>query len=73
MNRNPPWKPPDIRPAAVGSKVSGPPTPANPRDSSELGAPGEVDTAVPEARSSDSAGAKVTVVAVVSNAVIVRF
>jgi hypothetical protein len=48
MNRNPPWKPPVSRPAAVGRKLSGPPTPASPRDSSEAGAPGDAVTAVRE-------------------------
>src|SRR5690348_18404484 len=63
MNRNPPWKVPLTRPGALGRRVSGPPTPARNGASSELGAPGDVATAVPAGTSWDSAGLTDTVVA----------
>src|SRR5439155_23425692 len=69
MKRNPPWKVAGTRPGAVGCRVSMPPTPASPRDSSDAGAPGEVDTAVPTGTSAVSAGPKETARAVGSNAV----
>jgi len=49
-----------------------PPTPASPRDSSELGAPGDVVTGVPAGTGRDSPAFTVTVDAVTSKATMVR-
>src|SRR4051794_14906488 len=71
--RNPGWYDAVIRPAAVGRRVSGPPTPARPTDSSDAGAPGALLAAVPAATALVSAVLRVTTRgATVVKAVMVR-
>src|SRR4051794_29599862 len=71
--RNPGWYDAAMRPGAVGRRVSGPPTPARPTDSSDAGAPGKLLADVPTANGPVSAESSVTVRgAVVVKAVMVR-
>src|SRR4051794_41891394 len=58
--RKPGWYDAAIRPGPAGRRVSGPPTPARPTDSSEAGAPGALRAVVPAATAGGGAPLRVT-------------